>query len=107
MAKNEPFGIDIVKSSTAVMSPKRLVTPSTWMSTSTATLLPFLQWFRVGPFRVVSHITMDARSDVTPSWVTERHAEPRGCARAAGDPACPAGTDHGRRRLRAALGARD
>src|SRR4051812_25085204 len=89
------------------MSPKRLVTPSTWMSTSTATLLPFLQWFRVRPFRVISSITMDDRSDVTPSWLTERHAEPRRCARVAGRPACAARGGDGRGGVRAALGARD
>src|SRR4051812_10220306 len=89
------------------MSPKRLVTPSTWMSTSTATLLPFLQWFRVRPFRVISPITMDDRSEVTPSWLTERHAEPCRCARVAGRPACAARADHGRRGVPAALVARD
>ena len=32
MAKKEPRSIESVRSSTAVVSPKRLVTPSRWMS---------------------------------------------------------------------------
>ena len=42
IAKKAPRGIDSVRSSTAVMSPKRLVTPSRWMSASAALLPPSL-----------------------------------------------------------------